>query len=104
MRRMKYWQKTLVILVLSMSMGMAEDFETVSGKMYKGATISRVEADGIVLRTKTGISKVYFVELPIDVQERFHHGAATPTAKAVTQHIDKTKNANDAPTAFDAST
>ena len=33
---------------------------------------SHVEADGIVLRTKTGISKVYFVELPKDVQERFH--------------------------------
>jgi hypothetical protein len=49
----------------------AEDFKTISGKIYKDATISRVEADGIVLRTKTGISKVYFIELPRDVQERF---------------------------------
>jgi Flp pilus assembly CpaF family ATPase len=40
-----------------------------------------------VLRTKTGISKVYFVELPKDVQERFHYGSATPTGKAVTQRI-----------------
>src|SRR5438132_14268496 len=43
--------------------------------------------DGIVLRTKTGISKIYFVELPKDVQERFHYGSATPTGKAVTQRI-----------------
>lgn len=33
-----------------------------------------------MLRTKTGISKVYFVELPQDVQEKFHHGQATPSA------------------------
>ena len=41
------------------------------GEIYKDATISHVEADGIVPKTKTGISKVYFVELPKDVQERF---------------------------------
>ena len=50
---------------------MAEDFKTINGKIYKDATISRVEADGLILRTKTGISKVYFIELPKDVRERF---------------------------------
>ena len=38
----------------------------------KGATVSRIEGDGIVLKTETGISKVYFTELPQEVQERFH--------------------------------
>jgi hypothetical protein len=57
---------------LSASVMLAEDFKTVSGKVYKDATVSRVEADGIELKTKTGISKVYFTELPQDVQERFH--------------------------------
>jgi len=57
---------------LSASVALAEDFKTVSGKVYKDATVSRIEADGIELRTKTGISKVYFTELPQDVQERFH--------------------------------
>ena len=33
-----------------------------------------------MLRTKTGISKVYFVELPQDIQKRFHYGPATPSA------------------------
>jgi len=81
---------TIVILAtLLVSFALAEDFTTVSGKVYKDATISHVEADGIMLRTKTGISKVYFAELPKDVQERFHHGSATPTGKAVTQRIDK---------------
>src|SRR5262245_50660970 len=75
---------------------MADEFKTVDGKEYKNVTVSRVEADGIVLRTKTGISKIYFAELPKDVQERFHYGSATPTGKAVTQRIDKAESANHA--------
>ena len=63
-----------------MSLALAEDFKTINGKEYKDATVSRVEAEGIVLRTKTGISKVYFVELPKDVQERFHHAPASAVA------------------------
>jgi hypothetical protein len=54
----------------------AASFKTVYGKEYKDATVSHVEPDGLVLRTKSGISKVYFVELPKDVQERFHYDAA----------------------------
>ena len=63
-----------------MSMALAEDFKTINGKEYKDATIKRVEGDGIVIRTKTGISKIYFNELPKDVQEKFHYGQATPIA------------------------
>jgi hypothetical protein len=80
-----------ILLILLPTVALAEDFKTVSGKVYKDATISHVEADGIVIRTKTGISKIYFVELPRDVQQRFHYGsaaAATPTGKAVTQRVD----------------
>ena len=64
--------------VLSTSLVFAEDFKTVSGKEYKNATITRVEGDGIVIKSKTGISKIYFVELPKDVQERFHYSQASP--------------------------
>jgi len=55
----------------------AGNFQTVDGKEYKNATVSRVEPDGIVLTTKFGISKVYFVELPNDVQQRFHYDAGS---------------------------
>lgn len=80
---MKRWLTTLAILaVLSASLGLAEDFKTINGKVYKNATISRVEADGIVLKTKTGISKVYFFELPKEVQERF---LPTPAKSVVAQ-------------------
>ena len=70
-RHVKYCG-TLILAVLFASLALSEDFKTVSGKVYKDATVSRVEADGIELKTKTGISKVYFTELPQEVQERFH--------------------------------
>jgi hypothetical protein len=74
--RVKYWKPALAILAaLSASLAVAEDLKTLNGKEYKNATISRVEPDGLVLRTKSGISKVYFTELPQDVQERFHYNA-----------------------------
>ena len=75
---MQHWQIAFFV-ILSTSVVLAEDFKTVTGKEYKDATITRVEGDGIVLRTKTGISKVYFVELPKDVQERFHPAPAMPS-------------------------
>jgi|SRR5262249_7164771 len=53
------------------SVALADDFKTVAGKEYKGVTVSRVEPDGIVVTSKAGVSKVYFAELPKDVQERF---------------------------------
>ncbi len=72
-------QKTIfaIITSLSVSLALAEDFKTVKGKEYKDATITRVEPDGIVLKTKSGITKLYFTELPKEVQERFHYGSAT---------------------------
>ena len=70
---MKYCRSTVAILaVLFASLALSEDFKTASGKVYKDATVTRIEGDGIVLRTEAGISKVYFTELPQDVQERFH--------------------------------
>ena len=69
-----------ILAALSLSLALADDFKTINGKEYKNAEVSRVEADGIVIKTKTGISKIYFVELPKDVQERFHYAAGTPIA------------------------
>jgi len=64
--------KVLSFLSLSfISLALADDFKTLTGKEYKDVTVSRVEPDGIVLTGKAGISKVYFTELPKDVQERF---------------------------------
>ena len=64
--------KVLIVIILCFgAVAFAEDFKTVTGTEYKNVTVSRVEPDGIVLTNKAGISKVYFTELPKDVQERF---------------------------------
>ncbi len=69
------FSKSFILIVCFASVALADDFKTIDGKEYKNVTVSRVEPDGIVLRTKSGISKVYFVELPKEVQERFHYDA-----------------------------
>lgn len=66
--------KLLAVLILSFAPSVfSEDFKTVHGKEYKDATITRVEPDGIVVKTKSGITKVYFAELPKEAQDRFHY-------------------------------
>jgi hypothetical protein len=72
-RRVKYCGTAVLVSgVLLASLALSEDFKTTNGKVYKDATVSRIEADGIVLKSEKGISKVYFTELPQEVQERFH--------------------------------
>lgn len=64
--------KALFFLIVCLAaVALADDFKTNAGKEYKNVTVSRVEPDGIVVTGTAGISKVYFTELPKDVQERF---------------------------------
>ncbi len=61
---MRHCQTTLAILAaLSASLAFSEDFKTNDGKEYKNATVKRVEPDGIIVKTNSGISKLYFTEL-----------------------------------------
>jgi hypothetical protein len=78
---------TLFILCFT-SAAVAEDFTTVNGKEYKEATVTRVDPDGIVVKTKSGITKVYFTELPRQVQERFHYDSE----KAASYSSEQTAN------------
>ena len=80
-RNVKQWATTLAILaLLPATLALAQDFKTISGKLYKDATVIRVEADGIVLRTKSAVVKLYFSELPKEVQGRFQYEPAKTTA------------------------
>ena len=54
-----------------------------TGNLSGAVRVSRVEADDIVLRTKSGISKIYFVELPTEVQQRFGYDAAKIAERAI---------------------
>jgi len=79
--------KTLAVSILFLaSVVLADNFKTISGKEYENARVSRVEPDGIVLITKSGISKLYFAELPKEVQERFHYDAERASAYSAEQN------------------
>jgi len=78
--------KSLTFLIVCFaSIALAEDFKAIDGKEYKNVRVSRVEPDGIVLISKSGISKVYFTELPKEVQDRFHYDAAQAAAYSAEQ-------------------
>jgi hypothetical protein len=79
--------KMLPFLIAGLvSVAMAEDFKTLDGREYKDASVLRAEPDGIVLATNSGIAKVYFLELPNDVRERFHFDPAKAAAFAAEQN------------------
>ena len=82
---------TLVLLSFATA-ALSEDFKTVNGKEYKDATVTRVDPDGIAVKTKSGIAKVYFTELPKDVQEHFitirkRRRRILPNRRRITPHI-----------------
>jgi hypothetical protein len=82
--------KLFTILLLSFAAAaLSEDFKTVNGREYKDATVTGVDPDGIMVKTKSGITKVYFIELPKEVQERFHYDsekAASYSAEQATSY------------------
>ncbi len=63
----------LIALLFSVTMARAEDFKLNDGTVYPNVTISRVEPDGIMVVTQNGIVKLFFSQLPEEVQERYHY-------------------------------
>ena len=83
--------KLFTILLLSFAAAvLSEDFKTVNGKEYKDATVTRVDPDGVVVKTKSGITKVYFTELPKDVQEQFHYDSGKAASYSAEQAANYT--------------
>jgi hypothetical protein len=82
-----------ILVALAVSVALAEDFKTLNGKEYKSATVIRVEADGIIIRTADGISKIYFVELPKDVADKWLAPIRAAEAAAEQQRVEAKKAA-----------
>jgi hypothetical protein len=78
--------KVLILVILFPPIVFADDFKTLNGKEYKDVTVSRVEPDGIVVKSKSGITKLYFSELPKEVQERFRYDPAQAAQFNTRQH------------------
>jgi hypothetical protein len=87
-----------ILAALSVPLALADDFKTNSGKEYKDAIVTRTEPDGILVKTKPGITKLYFAELPPEVQRRFNYnpqqaaafaGAQVTTVQQTNQQIEE---------------
>jgi hypothetical protein len=50
--------RLIILAALLASIALTDDFKTINGKEYINATVSRVERGGIVVKTKSGISKI----------------------------------------------
>ena len=72
-----------------------------TAKNTKTPLITRVEPDGIVVKTNSGVTKVYFTELPKEVQERFHYDSGKgrrhilPSRPPITPHIKSSRRKPD---------
>jgi hypothetical protein len=63
---------TAAVLLSSVAVMFSDDFRTIDGKEYNKVSLSRVEPDGIVVITDSGVVKLYFTELPKEVQQKYH--------------------------------
>ena len=63
----------LIVLILSVSVVLADDFRTLDGKEYKDTEVMGVAPGGFMIKTASGeqFSKINSWELPQEVQERF---------------------------------
>jgi sRNA-binding protein len=81
------------LTALSASIALADDFKTIKGKEYKNATVTRVEPDGIVIRYKSGISKIFFAELPGEVADKWLAPVIAAKKAAEEKRIEAQKTA-----------
>ena len=73
------------------SAALADDFILTDGTQYKNVKISRVEPDGIVVATGYGVVKLFFEELPKEVQEKYHYDSKK--AEAFRFRLDAARDA-----------
>jgi hypothetical protein len=62
-----------VVVFLTVSTVIADDFTLNSGTEYKNVKVTRVEPDGLVVTTAYGIIKLFFTDLPTEVQEKYRY-------------------------------
>jgi hypothetical protein len=71
---MKYYKPPLLVLIVfSVSIALADDMRTTNGKLYKNATVTRVEPDGIIVKFSGGLVKIPFTELSEELRQEYHY-------------------------------
>jgi hypothetical protein len=78
------------LLLLMCVTAHSEDFGTINRRSYNGVLVTRWEPDGVMVRTKYGISKIYFCEMTEQLHAKYHYNpeAAQQYAATERQAID----------------
>ena len=70
----KYLRSPLsILLILPVSLALADDIKTNYGKEYRNATVTRVEPDGITIKFSGGLVKIPFKDLSDELKQRYHY-------------------------------
>lgn len=72
--------RLLIAVVMLPALLLADDIKTISGKEYKGVTVTRVEPDGLVVTTADGVERIPFADLGADLRLKFGYNAAIAAA------------------------
>jgi hypothetical protein len=72
-------KRLLALCLLATLPALADDFTTTDGVKHSGK-ITRVEPDGLMLMTDSGVEKVPFAALPADVQKKYGYDPAKSAA------------------------
>ncbi len=70
----------IALYLTAAEMVAAVDLTTTEGKIYKGATVTKVEPDGLSISHETGTVKIPFVKLPEEVRREHGYDAAKADA------------------------
>ncbi len=62
-----------IFALLAASAALADDFILNDGTQYNGVKVTRAEPDGLVITTAHGVIKLFFTDLPKEVQEKYHY-------------------------------
>ncbi len=77
----------LLALIITVGQLFADDFTLVNGRQYKGVTVTRVEVDGLMVMTDSGIEKLLFTWLPKDVQQKYNYNPQAAASYALQEAL-----------------
>jgi hypothetical protein len=76
-RRAMITMKALALVILCFasiaSVALADDLQTINGKKYKNATVTRIEPDGVVIKFSAGIVKIPFTDLSEELRRKYNY-------------------------------
>lgn len=74
----------ILALFLCATTTFATEITNIAGKVYERVRVSRVEPDGITITHAGGVAKLFFTELPPDVQMKYNYNPEKAAAHAQT--------------------